>query len=296
MDKNEYNIRDNIRSIVDDNNRNIDIILCDTDSNFPVNSDLIFVFKKELKELDTATKMRERALAFDKIEKLMKIDLETLEPEQSQKYELELEKNLNLTNKIPATLILDDLSSMNIHELTRHLSIAKNLTQVVIPNLQVTDLKNLKYLNPEIIESELDIFSEKINWDLVYDDIYNTNYSVVVFIDVNNNPGSVPIFDVSAVVNFPDNTHYFIIASGDGKFSNSAIKAAKMSKLDPISVSYQVCDNSPLIEVAANAREKYNAARESEVYSGFNRQEMKLPGTPFLSSSLVCSLVHEIGL
>merc|ERR1712226_1126357 len=123
LTNNEYNVRDNIYKIL---SPDVKITLARSDTTFPVNSDLVFVFEKQIKSLNTNEIVTQRSEAFKKLEQLIHIDPEEVALEKgAEAFENEMQLYMEMSSKVPATLILDDITMMTPHELNRHLSIAK---------------------------------------------------------------------------------------------------------------------------------------------------------------------------
>ena len=91
----EYNIRNNLKQVL---SSQVKITPTNSTVDFPLNSDLIFVFKKKLLELDTVNSIKEAKILEREYEKLEILDHAGLEEEY-----LELKEKIG-RRKIPVTL------------------------------------------------------------------------------------------------------------------------------------------------------------------------------------------------
>lgn len=194
---------------------------------------------------------------------------------------------------------------MTAHELNRHLTTARNITQIIIPNINPTNssVQLLKYLDPNIIKSNLKLLSENITWEMVFQDINRIKNSQVIYTDVHNKHTSINLFDFNYKYGLGTQAapldQIYLIASGDGKFSKSAIKASAYSNNQACSLTIKPCDNTPLIEIESSAKERYESKKNEKSskfeYTGLNEMSLDVPGLPVLSSSIVCNVVYNVG-
>ena len=132
-------------------------------------------------------------------------------------------------HKIPLTVIIDDHNSMTNHELNRHIFQARNCSKVLIPKTSFQQPKTvIEKLRKNAHELDLDIYDE-ISWNDVYHDVNMLSKSLIVFADVSGNKSSKNLWDYDyGMIRKAD--HVFLVISGDGKFSQSAIRLREQDK------------------------------------------------------------------
>lgn len=197
-------------------------------------------------------------------------------------------------NKIPLTVIIDDHTTMTHFELNRHVFQARNCSKVLIPG-------NNAHRNPKTVLSklrknahELDLaIHDEITWNEVYHDVSRVSRSLIVYADVTNNKSSANVWNYNyGMIRKAD--HVFLVISGDGKFSQSAIKLREQDKKNTTFMykhfqylSMPVANLTPKIEHAVLQRE------HNEDHGVVNNIP---PGTPILSSLLANTIIARFEL
>merc|ERR1712157_207549 len=225
LEEAEYNIRENIYQIVDSRknanansfaNTTVTTINEDFENSisFPGDkSDILFVFKKKEQFLNTNNLLAAEMELAEIKHKLNNLEKSGFDDQEIQEFvskngtnELDLPQQ-----KYPITLILDNISAMTHHELTRHLENSANILQVLIPNLDEKAKNMLKYKSPELIANKnVKILAENLSWDNVIEDVKKTNDSNVVFLDTSCESDeeqniSVNVFDYLDIIQDPEN-------------------------------------------------------------------------------------------